>query len=66
MAIGQVVFYLSDKGYGYIRLADTREEFHFRRKHLLEPVHAGSWVQFELRQNKQGWFADAIRLLDRT
>ncbi len=64
MTIGIVVFYLPDKGYGYVRVPDTREEFHFRTRNLLDPVRAGDRVQFRLRQNRQGWFADEIRLLN--
>ncbi|CAH0998840.1 hypothetical protein LEM8419_00155 [Neolewinella maritima] len=58
---GIIVFYLPDKGYGYVRLADTREEFHFRRQHLrVDSVQRGDRVRFILRQGRQGYFADAI------
>ena len=59
-----VIFYYPDKGYGYLRLTGTREEFHFRRSNLLDPAAppaAGSLVTFVLRRNRQGYFADDVR-----
>lgn len=59
--IANVLFYLTDKGYGYLRLAGTREEFHFRAKNLLvDKVVAGDVVTFVLRKGKQGYYADGI------
>lgn len=57
---GTIVFYLADKGYGYVRVPDTREEFRFRTVNLLEPVQAGDWVSFVLKQRKNDYFADEI------
>ena len=49
------------KGYGYVRVPETREEFHFREKALSEPVKKGDRVVFEIKENKQGLFAVHIR-----
>lgn len=58
---GIIIFYLSDKGYGYLRLNGTREEFHFRAKNVMDgPVSAGDQVSFVLREGRQGNFADEI------
>ena len=58
---GVIIFYLPEKGYGYLRLSGTREEFHFRRKHLTgAEVQSGDTVRFTLREGKQGYFADEI------
>ncbi|MEO0733417.1 MAG: hypothetical protein AAFZ52_11320 [Bacteroidota bacterium] len=62
MHTGVIVFYLPAKGYGYLRLEGTREEFHFRAKHLHCRVQAGDLVRFRLRQGRQGHFADEIVL----
>ena len=63
-ATGQIVFYAADQGYGYLRLTDSLEEFHFRTRNLAAgPVSKGDPVTFLLRQNRQGWFADRVRLL---
>ncbi|MBB4079726.1 cold shock CspA family protein [Lewinella aquimaris] len=60
---GIVVFYLPDKGYGYLRLAGTREEFHFRKRNLRSPsVKKGDLVRFLLREGPGGYYADAIEL----
>lgn len=58
---GIIIFYLPAKGYGYLRLADTHEEFHFRTKNVLTTtLRPGDRVTFTLRQSKQGYFADRI------
>ena len=60
---GIIIFYLPSKGYGYVRIPDTREEFHFRSASLVQAVKAGDYVRFKLKQNKQGYFADEIEHL---
>jgi cold shock CspA family protein len=60
---GIIIFYLPEKGYGYLRVPDTREEFHFRKDNIQSPVRAGDRVRFMLKQNRQGYFADQITLL---
>ena len=60
--IGIIQVYLPAKGYGYIRLPDTREEFFFKTKNLREPVARGDYVRFVLREGAQGWYADEITL----
>ena len=62
MHSGVVVFYLPDRGYGYLRLAGTREEFHFRAKNVVDrDLGAGDRVTFRLRQGRQGYYADEVR-----
>jgi len=61
-APGIVVFYDPEKGYGYLRLAGTLEEFHFRRGNLADGlVVKGDAVTFVLRQGRQGYFADEVK-----
>ena len=61
---GVVVFYLADKGYGYVRLEDTREEFHFRAANVVgRPPRKGDRVRFVLRRGRQGYFADAVTVV---
>lgn len=60
---GLVIFYDPEKGYGYLRLEGTREEFHFRRVNLADgPVRKGDAVTFVLREGRSGWFADGVRV----
>jgi cold shock CspA family protein len=61
MQTGIILFYLPEKGYGYLRLLDTREEFHFRDKNVLAAgLRKGDVVNFRLREGRQGYFADEI------
>ncbi|TXF87746.1 hypothetical protein FUA23_17600 [Neolewinella aurantiaca] len=61
MHTGIIVFYLPEKGYGYLRLLNTREEFHFREKNLLSAgIKAGDIVRFEMKESRQGYFADKV------
>lgn len=58
---GIILFYDPKKGYGYLRLTGTLEEFHFRHKNLKAgPVTGGDAVTFVLRQGSQGYYADEI------
>lgn len=58
---GVIIFYLSDKGYGYLRLRGTQEEFHFRRKNVVTvDLKKGDIVTFELRESRQGYFAEGV------
>ena len=58
---GIVQFYLEDKGYGYIRDLETREEFHFTEKVLLTAVKDKDQVIFSVGENKRGLFAKRVR-----
>lgn len=61
---GRIIFYDTERGYGYLRLHDSLEEFHFRERNLLDgPVEKGDLVSFTLRRNKQGYYADKVRYL---
>ena len=60
--IGIIRVYLPEKGYGYIRLPDTHEEFFFKQQNLREAVSRGDFVRFVLRHGAQGWYADEIYL----
>jgi len=62
MHTGVILFYLEDKGYGYLRLEGTREEFHFRKEHLLvDGVKQGELVRFRLREGRRGYYADEVQ-----
>lgn len=61
MPIGILQFFLEKKGYGYIRVPESREEFYVRRQQLQEPLQEGDWVQFEVEEDKHGLFAVNVR-----
>ncbi len=59
---GIVLFFLPDRGYGYLRLVGTREEFYFRRGNITGPaVQRGDRVTFTLKKGRQGYFADEVQ-----
>ncbi len=60
MPRGIVQFFLVDKGYGYIRVPETREEFYVHRKQLKGPVQRGDQVRFVVKENKQGAYAAEV------
>ena len=61
---GRILFYLPDKGFGYVRLAGTYEEFHFRAKNLSYARPAkDDLVTFRILDAKQGYYADDIQRL---
>jgi cold shock CspA family protein len=62
MPKGVVQFFLEKKGYGYIRIPETREEFYVQKKQLLEPVKKGDRVSFEIKESKQGLYATKVCL----
>ena len=65
MRVGILQFYFLDKGYGYLRELNTREEFYFTISELKEPVEAKDRVSFELGENRHGFFAKNIRLIEK-
>jgi cold shock CspA family protein len=60
---GIIQFYESKKGYGYVRVPSTREEFFVHKKHLDIPVCKGDWIRFDVMEDKQGLKAVNIRLI---
>ncbi|NBC09419.1 MAG: cold shock domain-containing protein [Bacteroidetes bacterium] len=64
MPVGIIQFFLADKGYGYIRVPESREEFFVHRKQLQQPVDRGMKVQFTVRENKQGAYAAEVRVVE--
>lgn len=58
---GIIQFYIRNKGYGYIRVDATHEEFHFRERHLLSAIEDGDTVAFEIGEDAGGFFAKDIQ-----
>lgn len=56
MPIGIVQFFLPVKGYGYIRIPETREEFYVQSKYLPLGMilQKGMQVHFEIEENRHG------------
>lgn len=58
---GIIQFFLPEKGYGYIRIPETREEIFVQKKDLLDLVEKGDSVRFEIRENQYGLFAAQVK-----
>jgi len=52
------------KGYGYLRIPATREEIFFDLRQAPPDLQKGEWVEFEIRENKQGLYAAQLQRLD--
>ena len=52
-----------EQGFGYVRIPDTAESFRFRLKDWEGVVlpQVGQLVHFQLRQNRQGYFASDLK-----
>ncbi|PHI20561.1 hypothetical protein CEQ90_07360 [Lewinellaceae bacterium SD302] len=59
MLRGKIVFYDRDKRQGYVRLPETREEFHFRISVIDSDagIDDKAWVQFRLQRDRRGYLA---------
>lgn len=59
---GQIIFYRADKGYGYLRLIGTLEEFYFKGSAFdqADKLEPGDLVRFKLSVSKQGMQAIEI------
>ena len=65
MPVGIVQFFIKEKGYGYIRVPESREEFYVRQKHLQDHIEKGDRVRFDLREDRQGMYAVNVRLIEK-
>lgn len=61
MRRGIIQFYLKERGFGYVRVPATGEEYHFLKKHLTEEVEDKEEIEFEVKETKQGLKANNIR-----
>lgn len=64
MQKGIIQFFSPEKGYGYIRIPETREEIFVQRKYLREPIEKGDVVRFKLRENKWGLYAAEVQKIN--
>jgi cold shock protein len=61
---GTVKFYNEEKGFGFIRDANSSDEFYVNSKNLLSPIVEGSKVEFELQKEKKGPTAVQVKLIE--
>lgn len=63
MPVGIVQFFLDRKGFGYIQIPVTKEEFYVQRKHLLTPVRNKDKVHFVVKEDGQGLYATEVKVV---
>jgi len=61
MQKGIVQFFLTEKGYGYIRIIDSKEEIYVQTKHTKEAIEKGDIVRFKVCENKFGLYATQVQ-----
>ncbi|MEL7122998.1 MAG: cold shock domain-containing protein [Bacteroidota bacterium] len=63
MPKGVVQFFIPKKGYGYVKVPESREEFYVKKEKEMEDLKRGDWVEFELKETRQGLVAVRIKKL---
>lgn len=63
MPKGIVQYFLQTKGFGYIRIPETREEIYVHQRDILEPIKKGDIVTFEIGEDKQGLYAQKVQVV---
>ncbi|MFK7934253.1 MAG: cold-shock protein [Saprospiraceae bacterium] len=61
MPIGIVQFFLKRRGFGYIQIPVTKEEFYVRQQDLVTPIADKDKVHFVVKEGKQGLFAIEVK-----
>jgi len=64
MQKGIVQFFLIEKGYGYIRIVDSKEEIYVQTKYTIEAIKKGDLVRFKVCENKFGLYATQVQKID--
>jgi cold shock CspA family protein len=65
MPIGVVQFFIASKGYGFIKIPETREEIYFKEKKQTETLNfkKGMKVSFKIIEDRHGLEAVDIQLI---
>lgn len=60
---GIIQFYLKKRQFGYVRIPNTGEEFHFKKENLKQIVEDKDEVTFEVKGKKNDFYADNIEIV---
>ena len=63
MKNGTVKFFNESKGFGFITEDDTKEEHFVHVSGLIDEIHEGDAVEFELKEGRKGLNAVDVRVL---
>ena len=65
MPIGIVQYYEKEKGYGYIRVQESKEEFYVKQKDLQQMIKRGDLVSFDLKEDRHGVYASDVKIIQK-
>jgi cold shock protein len=61
---GVVKFFNAEKGFGFIKDANSSNEYYVNKTGLLSEIEEGSKVEFELKEEKKGPMAVQVKKLE--
>jgi cold shock protein len=62
---GKVVFYNTEKAYGFITDSKTNKDMFVHRTGLIDSIKMNDDVTFEIGHNKKGLFANNVRVVNK-
>ncbi|MCH7658634.1 MAG: cold shock domain-containing protein [Bacteroidetes bacterium] len=63
MKKGTVKFFNESKGFGFISEEDSKEEYFVHVSGLIDEIHEGDIVEFELKEGKKGLNAVDVKVI---
>jgi CspA family cold shock protein len=63
MNTGTVKFFDRDKGFGFLKDNDSKEEYFVHHTGLIDQISDGDEVEFELKEGRKGLNAVNVRVL---
>ena len=62
---GKVIFYNTEKAYGFINDSVTSKDIFVHRTGLIDPIKMNDEVSFEICKNEKGLFATNVRVVNK-
>ena len=63
MKNGTVKFFNDSKGFGFIMEEETKKEYFVHVSGLIDEIHEGDYVEFELTEGKKGLNAINVKVV---
>ena len=64
MPKGVVQFFIPKKGYGYVKVPESREEFYIKKEIGMEKLKKGDKIEFEIKESRHGLIAVSIKKVE--
>jgi cold shock protein len=62
---GKVVFYNTEKAFGFIKDSKTNQDLFVHRTGLIDSIKMNDEVAFEINRNEKGLFATKVRVVNK-